>query len=400
MTATGDQVANLASYGVFDWVVTDAEEQQILTLLRADPDLSATVRDLNGAGMLAAVLERVDNPPNRRDLLQLLGGGLDAAARGMVEPIIQDLDVNSGKSGSSALQYNLGRLGVTSAGAAFNRSAFSDLISSDATVGFTGSGATGVNPSQRGYIDWARAGLHVFDEHINPQSDLGAYLSGVGSVNRLRQAELLIRQPISTNFEESYASRIPSRLQVMRALADAHRLGPDVVAAIILAEQRDQTLIEDARDFLVGMMRRDTSIGLGQILARTASRNDLFSDLLFDNTTTMFAASTRRSNLSVEELVWLIASDEFNIAGVAKYVRKLADMGAAKAPADLPNTFAQFPGLDLAAYAGHSSSWPDDNVGALGMYYTSRPWTDNVGSWGWGWFVQQGYGDIRSAGVF
>ena len=131
----------------------------------------------------------------------------------------------------------------------------------------------------------------------------------------------------------------------------------------------------------------------------TARRNDLFADLLTNNSTP-YSATTARSNVNQAQMAWLLSSDETNIFAVVRYIRILANAGAAMSVAALPNTQAEFPGIDLAAYANHSSTWPEDNVGALGMYYTSRAWTDDVRSSGWGWFVQQAYRDIKSAALF
>jgi hypothetical protein len=399
-TLTSERTIPLMSYSATDWAVTAAEEGQILALLRADADLSATIVDLNAAGMLTALLERVDEPEARRDLLRLLGERLNSTARALVEPIIQDLDVTRGGIYGAQIQYNLGRAHVSGGAAPFNSAAYSDLVSGDAMGAFTGSGATGVNSSERGYTDVARAGTNMFDDHINPVGGLSAYLAGLTPDQRRRQAELLIRQPISTNYAESYAGQIPSRLQVMRAAGAAHNIEGALVAAIILAEQRDQSRVEDARDFIGALVfSRNTSIGLGQVVPSTARRNDLFADLLTDRSSTS-GASTARSNANQAQMAWLLSSDETNIFAVARYIRILANAGAGRAIATLPNTQAEFPGINLAAYANNSSTWPEDNVGALGMYYTSRAWTDDVRSSGWGWFVQQAYRDIKSAAIF
>lgn len=398
LTPTSDKVIPLISYSVNDWVVTVEEEKKVLALLSADPDLSATIIDITAAGMLRALLERVDEPVNRRDLLRLLGARLNTSARAVVEPIIQDLDIATGKQESSQLQYNLGRLGIIGSAAPFDRSKYSDLIIRNAMGPFSGAGATGVNPSERGYSDLLKAGRNVLADHINPVDDLGAYLSSLTPDQRKRQVELLVNQPISTNYKESYAGMLPSRLQVLRGAAATHRLEPELVTAIILAEQRDQSLVEDARDFIGGLMfNKNTSIGLGQVVVSTARKNDLFSDLLTDHKMTY---ATARSQTNHARMVWLLASDEFNIAAVARYIRMIADAGAKKDPASLPNTRAEFPGINLPAYANHSSMWPEDNVGALGMYYTSKAWTDNTMSSGWGWFVQQAYRDVKNARVF
>lgn len=401
LTPTSDQVIPLLSYSLTDLAVTDADEREVLRLLRADANLPATITDINGAGMLDELLERVDEPANKRDLLRLLGARLNPATRAIVEPLIQDLDINRGAIEGAQIQYSLGRLGVSGAGAAFYASSYSDLISSNTMGAFTGVGATGVNPMQRGYTDWlGGAGTSAFDDHINPVGDLGAYLNTLTADQRRRQVELLVGQPISTNFAESYADQLPSRLQVIRAAANANTIEPELVTAIILAEQRDQSLVEDARDFIGAfVLARNTSMGLGQVVPATARRHDLFSSLLTNETSPM-AASTARRNVNPSAMVWLLTSDEVNITAVARYIRILANDGATRNIATLPNTQAEFPGINLAAYANPSSTWPIDNVGAIGMYYTSRAWTDDTRSSAWGWFVQEAYRDVKAAAVF
>jgi hypothetical protein len=179
-----------------------------------------------------------------------------------------------------------------------------------------------------------------------------------------------------------------------------------------LPQQPQQPRAYPPRDFIGALVfARNTSIGLGQVVPSTARSNDLFADMLTDRTST-YSATTARRNLNtapatggdratqMARMAWLLSSDETNIFAVARYIRIVANAGAALSIAALPNTQAEFPGINLAAYANNSSAWPEDNVGALGMYYTSRAWTDDVRSSGWGWFVQQAYRDIKSAALF
>lgn len=396
---TSDRVIELISYSVGDWAVTEEEEREVVRLLTADADLSSTIVEIGRAGMLDELLDRVDEAAHRRDLLRLLGAKLTAPARALVEPIIQDLDVNAAGIYGSQIQYGLGRLGVSGTGAPFNAAPYQGLVGTDATSPFSGVGASGVNPSDRGYTDWAGSGTRALDRNLNAIDDLSGYLGGLTPAQRRQQVELLVNQPISTNYEASYAGALPSRLQVFRAAAKAHRLEPELVAAVILAEQRDQSRAEDARDFIAGVRGSNTSVGLGQVVGSTARREDLFADMLTNQNTT-YAASTSRANVNQAHTTWLLASDEVNIAAVARYIRIVADQGATKSIASLPRTQAAFPAIDLAAYANPSSAWPEDNVGALGMYYTSKAWTDDVRSQGWGWFVQEAYRDVKAAGVF
>lgn len=399
-TRTRNEVIRLISDSATGRMVTAGEEQRVLARLTADPDLSATIADLYAAGMLKALLERVGKPAYRRDLLRLLGARLNPAARDLVEPLIQDLSVNAKDRHGLQIQYNLGRLGVSGPVAPFNRGAYSDLVSKDSLAPFTGSGATGVNPSQRGFMDWARVGRKMISQNINPIGPLGAYLATLTADQRRRQAELLIRQPISTNFEQSYAGQLPSRLQVIRAAAIANRVEPELIAAILLAEQRDQCVTQDARDFLGAFVfTKDTSIGLGQVKGTTAKRNDLFADML-TRQPMKFAASTARASLNPAQMARLLASDEVNITAVARYLRILIDGGMRHTVASLPNTKAAFPSFDPVAYADPPTTWSTDNIAVLGMCYTSKAWTDKLRSAGWGRFMLEAFHDVKSAALF
>lgn len=160
----------------------------------------------------------------------------------------------------------------------------------------------------------------------------------------------------------------------------------------LLAEQRDQTRLEDAKDYLATtslLFEADTSIGLGQVVVSTARRNTLFKDL---------RSPATQSGLSHSDIAKHLASEEYNIFVVAQYVRQVADEGARKPSATLPRTSHQYPGINFAAYSWHSSTWPDDNIRALGSEYTSRAWDDSLRP-AWGEFVFQAYQDMISTGL-
>lgn len=393
LTPVSRAIQPLLSRSATDWAVTVSEERDILSHLRGDSSLSTTIIDLNSAGMLDDLISRVDEPRYRRELLQLLGANLNSSARSLVEPLIIRL-------GSEwELQYNLGRLGVTAAAPAFSTSAFSHLISSTPTDPFTGVGATGVNPTTLsiGAIDQAYlAAGHAatVGRYSNPiPGSLPAYLATLAPAERIQQAQLMLQQPISSVEPGSFAGNLPSRAQVIDAAATAHNLHPEMLAAFLLAEQRDQSGNEDAADYLGARSRlagRATSIGLGQVLTSTARREDLFADLL---------SSRTRSGLGRREIARLLASDEFNIFAAARYIRRVADNGSTISIATLPNTQSAFPGIDMAAYADNSATWPDDNIRALASEYTSRAWDDRL-SIGWADFVFEAYRDVNSSGVF
>lgn len=374
-----------------EWLVNMQSKQKILRYLRDGCDLSDTVRQLHSLGFMDELFDRFEAPADRRVLIQLLGKRLNPATEKLIKPMIANM-------GSEwELQYNLGRMGVTSQAPAFNTSAYSHLISSSDQDPFTGSGATGVNPTTLGIslADQALlAGGHAptVAEYSNPLGGLPAYLATLTPQQRKEQAQLLLQQPISSVMPESYGGKLPSRAQIIIAAANTHNLHPELVGGFLLAEQRDQSKNEDAKDYIgaTSIMSGNTSIGLGQVVVSTATRNDLFSDLLSSGT---------RSGLGHDDTAKLLASDEFNIFAVAKYMRQVADDGATRNISTLPSTQSTYPGINMAAYANNSASWPDDNIKALASEYTSRAWDDNIYSY-WANFVFEAYKDVQAASVF
>jgi hypothetical protein len=169
-------------------------------------------------------------------------------------------------------------------------------------------------------------------------------------------------------------------------------LEPALIAGFILAEQRDQSQNEDAKDYLgaVSLASANTSIGLGQVVISTVRKHELFDD---------FQAIGTSKSASQETIAQMLTSDEFNIIAVARYIRWVADRAAGMSIAKLPNTQAKFPNIKLAEYKRHSQYWPDDNISALGSEYTSTAWDDRL-SPGWGDFVLSAVRDIKAAGVF
>lgn len=396
-TPTAERVKELLSYGILDWAVTAGDERQIIDLLKNDTNLPATVAELNRSGSLGALFERVNEPSTRRELVRLFGASRDAGVRALAEPHVNSL----GRDWQ--VQYNLARLGVTGAGARFDRAPFQDLVSGDPTAAFTGVGASGANPSSLSIplgdqFNLWRNDASTVARYTNPLGDLQAYLDTLTPEQRTRQAELLLRQPVSTTMPESYAGQLPSRADVIRAAAAQYNLEPELVAAIILAEQRDQTRNEDAKDYTgaTSLASANTSIGLGQVVISTARRGDLFSDLV--------SADSRR-DLSHDDIAGLLADDTANIFAVARYIRSVADAAAAAPPEVRARFEGYFPGIDFGKFGGHSSAWPIQNVRALGSEYTSAPWDNRPGntfvdSPPWGRFVGEAYRDVQASRVF
>ena len=411
MTTASSLIKDLISYDVADWVVTEKEQTAVATILQGDTNLDATVADLESGGYLERMLVRVKNSEPCRRIVEILGGrlvSLRAVARNRYQAAKGRnlaLATPSVWFGGTALSVfdicgdlakNGRRFGLLpAAGACAGPAAFT--LSSNASAPFTGVGASGSNPTTRSIplLDQlALAARHkaTRDKYSNPiPGSLRAYLASLTPSQRLDQANRLVCQPISTVFPDSYARFPPSRTQIFRAAGDLHRLQPQLLAAFVLAEQRDQSRREDAADYLgaISVLKANTSIGLGQVVVSTAQNHDLFADLL---------SAPIRTNLPRSQVAALLASDEFNIFAVARYIRKIADIASTKTAAALPNTKRLFPGIDFAAYARNSSSWPDDNVKALASEYTSRPWDDRL-SHGWAWFVHQGFSTIRAGGL-
>ena len=202
----------------------------------------------------------------------------------------------------------------------------------------------------------------------------------------------MLQMQISTIFAHSYPGSLPPRASVVRAAAKEHSLKPELVASIILVEQWDQSKNEDAADYqsAVSVMSKNTSIGLGQVVVSTAKRHELFSDLL---------SSGVRSALTHEQIATLLASDEFNIFAVAKFLRHVADQGATKDINHMPNTKAEYPNINMPAYSQHSKNWNSDNIKAIASEYTSRQWDDGLVLY-WSDLMDLAYRQIQNAHVF
>jgi hypothetical protein len=249
---------------------------------------------------------------------------------------------------------------------------------------FTGSGATGVSPTALS-IEALDKLLLAFNHQSSDD------LAGLSVADRRAQVTTLVSRPIVTAYPASYVGGVPSRGSVLRAAGNKYNLAPGLIAAFVLAEQRDQSQMEDAKDYLgaASVLKGNTSIGLGQVVVSTARRHHLFSALL---------PLALTQGLTHTEIAKLLASDEFNIVAVAKYLRLTADAAVRLNAGQLPKTKAKFPGIDFGRFGLDSRFWPADNIRALGSEYTSRPWDDGL-SPGWGDFVYEAYRDVVAAGV-
>ena len=452
--SVADQVRALSSYSLTDWSVTPQDQTQIVNLLGSDPQLNATLRDLGadpnlfGTSSLTAVVKRVDEPALRRDLVDVLARGSDAAnadvVRGELDKI--DTDVVSGFGGVGGVtvntnlwqaRFNLERLGVPASGPAFDRAGYGDLVSANPSAPFTGTGASGVDPTARSVPlgdQWSMltGDSAVTQRYNNPVGDLNAYLRNLPPGDRVRQAELFLSQPIASPMSDVWGASPPTRAQVIEAAAARYNLDPATLGSFLLAEQRDQSQREDAKDYAaVVNANHNGSVGLGQVVISTARNNNLFADSISPNT------MRQAGNPAVARM---LSDDAISIFAAARYVRQVADTGSATPLATLDQrmrdaeiaryrtqevdplalsqaqkdvmvqTYAAtlptggqvrglLPGFDPARYAGNSAAWPRDNVVALGSEYTSRAW-DGRWSLGWGNFVAEARQDVQASGVF
>lgn len=344
---------------------------------------------------------RVNEPGSLEELAQVLGAGAGPTAGALVE---------AWPGWSTRLRYQFKvsrdlheryrRLGSTLAARSYSPGLSSALVPTGPDANrapFGGAGATGVPGTELSislrdkYWLWRRDSATTA-RYSNPiPGSLPAYLAGLTPIQRRGQARQLLVRPIHSVVPFSYRQGRPSRADVMIAAGRVHRLEPALVAAFILAEQRDQSRNEDAKDYIAAtsMTQGNTSIGLGQVVVSTARKNDLFADLL----------GGTRAALSHDQIAELLVSEEFNIFAVARYLRLTANAAVGKTAATMSNTNARFPGINFAAYGRPSAEWPIDNIRALGSEYTSTPWDDKV-TVGWADFVFEAYMDMKSAGVF
>lgn len=395
MTAQSDLIESLLTYRLTDLVVTSSEQSVIIRLLRSDPAIEATLEDLDGKGMLPTLFSRVRSAGNRELMAQTVAGKVSAVWAPRVARVLRDYPKSKRLFDLCfELQNALRSFGVARPAPMLPGTALAPF---NPKAPFTGSGATGVSPATLSIAALDKLLLafnhpSTVGEYSNPiPGSLSGYLAGLSPADRRAQASALVAQPIVTGYPACYVGGVPSRASIFRAAGKNYSLEPRLIAAFVLAEQRDQSQMEDAKDYLgaASVLKGNTSIGLGQVVISTARRHQLFSALL---------PTALTPGLTHTEIAKLLASDEFNIFAVAKYLRIVADAAVRLNAGQLPRTKAKFPGIDFGRFGLNSQYWPPDNIRALGSEYTSRPW-DDVLSPGWGDFVHDAYRDVGAAGV-
>lgn len=411
MTATSDLIRDRLSFGLSNLRIGADDQAAVVAALQADPNVDATVRDLGDDGLMM-VFSRMGNPRHLCDATQAIAGR-STAARPRARAALQRALRSPGHPGSlhrpATWHHATAQVffdACAGLGDAARRHRFDgtsgcpaparNYAGTNPTSPFSGVGATGINATTRTVPLTDQARMVLGDEAVtsryeNPLGGLGAYLSGLTPERRLGQARQLVCQPISTIMGHVYRNGPPSRSLVMAAAGRLYRLEPALIAAIALAEQRDQTANEDAAEYgaAASILERNTSIGLSQVVVSTARRHDLFRDL-----------GTSAASLDHAFIASLLASDEFSIFASAKYIRQVADQAARLPPGSQSTITGYFTGMNMAAYARHSRDWPFDNIRAIGMEYTSRPWDNSLRSAGWGDFVSEGYRTLQSGVSF
>lgn len=123
------------------------------------------------------------------------------------------------------------------------------------------------------------------------------------------------------------APRRWTRAEYIARIAPRYRLEPELIAAIILTEQRDQSAAEDVADYYSGrfLNRVESSIGLGQLTSLTVHVHGLWN-AIFDGLTPEWARVFARATTPL--IAWLLTDDALNIHATAHYIRKLADAAA------------------------------------------------------------------------
>lgn len=191
--------------------------------------------------------------------------------------------------------------------------------------------------------------------------------------------------------------------EIIERAARKFDLHPEVVAAIIITEQRDQKSEIPAYIFggyYVGsyspenlkalggafgsILGRDASIGLGQIRTKTAKGNNLGGV----------------GHLSRPLIAKKLLDPEFNIFATAQYIRIIAEKGSRYKKADYTKLFSSesenrkyMMPVNLSDFAKHSLEWKAGHIILLGSEYTSTMW-DGRYKPDWGLRVFRAYKDV------
>jgi hypothetical protein len=424
--APGATVAETVRAQACSWYGSAPVDSQLAAVdaLRRDPRIDDTVqamdadRNIVGRSALATTIDCIKDPAARRELVDVLATRTNDTTAEIVRSEFEQLARSVTTTAPAAMRtlepnvwevrFNAVRLGVPPNGAAFDPAPYADLMRpADPGAPFTGAGATGIDPTQAPGAEISRAivrelltldnpanppqGTRLWD-YANPLTKDGApYWSEFSSrpvEQRIRQAELFLSQPVASPMKDVWGPTPPSRADVIAAAAAHYNLDPATVGAFMLTEQWDQSQLEDSKDY-AALTVRAGSVGIAQIHTHTAGAGAI-RDTVSDKT--MAWSGVR------QDVGRLLSDDVVSIFGAARYIRQVADQGAALT-APPAGAATGFPGLDLGSLAGNSAAWSRDTLRAVGSEYTSRAWD---GKWvsGWGSLVATARDEIVASGVF
>ncbi len=405
----------------------DAADALALLESMSHEDFNDTLAEMYRTRSVTFLMKRLPTEAHRHRFLQLVGAratqankeGLFAAEPRLnvsVEPHLivfgQRLRSEYGPSGPRA-STALDGLASTDPKAPFSGVATRGDTAREAPISFKEMATLGLQakradalPKSEPDPKYTRThGIEMFYDWSNPiKGSLvgpGSWLDKLPTEQRQDQARLLFQREIATDSPGAYPGGLPMRVQVIRAAARAHRLHPELVAAFILAEQRDQSEHEDAAEYKKATVAKkaSASIGLGQVTVKTAKQHRLFADLLAPSLQDALSEKTDKGTLEVAQL--LAAEEELNIFAVARYIRIVADIGAKMdiMGPELDTAVEWLGELDLSVYEQSSSGWSDDHIRLLGSEYTSKPFDGELTP-DWGEFVFEAYRDVVYAKIF
>lgn len=121
--------------------VPKKEMNQIIEMLRNDPDLPNTIAELDHQKLMPSLLKNIFYTPQRRELISVLGkAAQNEGSRRHIEP-----HIGKRMEAKWQVQYTLERMGLMQQAPAFDTSKYRDVIGTEKNSPFSGSGATGIN---------------------------------------------------------------------------------------------------------------------------------------------------------------------------------------------------------------------------------------------------------------
>lgn len=403
MEKDGELICELLSYSFSDLTVSNEDETRIIKLIKSSSDIHRTLKTIKSKGFLGKMFTRINTAKNKEKLIQTIAGKMRTLDHwDVIQLIKSDPKLKSMFERSYELQYSLRQDGLvhqTPTAISTNlQQAYSVLSTSKSNGPFSGSGASGIDQKTIGISLLDKALLAIKDSetllrYSNPLTkNLYSYLPSLTPEQRRAQAIVLLNRPIVSLYQHSYQETLPSRASIINVAARKYRLEGSLIAAFILAEQRDQSKLEDAAEYIAAssILEKDTSIGLGQVKISTVRKLDLFNGLL---------PFTNREVLGTKDIADLLTSDDFNIFSTAKYIRYLADMAMRVPEIKILGSLTHFPETDQSKFQHHSSLWPDGNIKILASEYTSIPWDNKIYP-NWANFVFEAYKDVKNSRIF